>query len=281
MEVCDGTKHCLLGEDERNCDVNRCPSECTCYYNNDALYVRCQSGWTADTIDNMAAITNVLELTGGSVKKLDQGLLKRFLKLQSLFLTNNGIRDIQTLSFDGLSKLLWLNISQDNFTTLANDAFKGLDMLQGIVIKDVPLTSIAEFAFRGLKELQILVLIRGQDAKARDEEEMSVALRMAVIVGTDFCCWMPVIVMGLLSQTGAVIIQPHMYAWTVVFILPINSSLNPYLYTIFSMISARCSASGSRDSSNAAQQGAPKLSTSSDIAVCRRANTCPEDDTRL
>ncbi|XP_022109471.1 leucine-rich glioma-inactivated protein 1-like [Acanthaster planci] len=103
-----------------------------CYYKKDALYVRCQSGWTADTIDNMAAITNVLELTGGSVKKLDQGHMKRFLRLQSLFLTNNDIRDIQTLSFDGLSELLWLNISQDNFTTLTNDAFKGLDMLQGI-----------------------------------------------------------------------------------------------------------------------------------------------------
>ena len=77
---------------------------------------------------------------------------------------------------------------------------------------------------------------RGSTTHQSNREEINMALRMAVIVGTDFCCWMPVIIMGLLSQTGTVIIQPHMYAWTVVFILPINSSLNPYLYNIFSVI---------------------------------------------
>ncbi|XP_072017296.1 G-protein coupled receptor GRL101-like [Amphiura filiformis] len=67
-------------------------------------------------------------------------------------------------------------------------------------------------------------------------DDIRIAIKMGAIVGTDFICWMPVIIMGILSQTGAAVIPLEMYTWSVVFILPINSSLNPYLYTIASRI---------------------------------------------
>ncbi|XP_071509192.1 uncharacterized protein [Diadema antillarum] len=67
-------------------------------------------------------------------------------------------------------------------------------------------------------------------SSARDQE-IKLAAKMAVIVGTDFCCWMPVIIMGILSQTSLVELPVSLYAWCAVFILPINASLNPYLYT--------------------------------------------------
>ncbi|XP_038047561.1 uncharacterized protein LOC119721553 [Patiria miniata] len=69
---------------------------------------------------------------------------------------------------------------------------------------------------------------------AHRNREIKMAVKMAVIVGTDFACWMPVIIMGILSQTNTIEIGADMYGWIVVFILPINSSLNPYLYTIYS-----------------------------------------------
>lgn len=72
---------------------------------------------------------------------------------------------------------------------------------------------------------------------SNSQEEMRIAVKMAVIVGTDFMCWVPVIIMGILSQTEIVVIPLEAYTWSVVFILPINSSLNPYLYTISSLIS--------------------------------------------
>ena len=71
------------------------------------------------------------------------------------------------------------------------------------------------------------------------DQETKMAVKMALIVGTDFACWMPVIIMGILSQTGTVNIGPDIYAWTVVFILPINSSLNPYLYTVYTAVVSR------------------------------------------
>ena len=71
---------------------------------------------------------------------------------------------------------------------------------------------------------------------AHRSREIKMAVKMALIVGTDFACWMPVIIMGILSQTGTVDISPTIYAWVVVFILPINSSLNPYLYTAYTKV---------------------------------------------
>ncbi|XP_071798566.1 uncharacterized protein [Asterias amurensis] len=71
------------------------------------------------------------------------------------------------------------------------------------------------------------------------DDEVRMAIKMAAIVMTDFVCWIPVIVMGILSQSRIVEIPPETYAWVVVFILPINSSLNPYLYTIADLCSKR------------------------------------------
>ena len=58
------------------------------------------------------------------------------------------------------------------------------------------------------------------------------ARRMALIVFTDFCCWMPVVVIGILSLLGS-FHDPtkQAYAWIAVFVLPVNSSINPILYT--------------------------------------------------
>ncbi|XP_022103182.1 uncharacterized protein LOC110985962 isoform X2 [Acanthaster planci] len=78
------------------------------------------------------------------------------------------------------------------------------------------------------------------------DQEIKTAVKMALIVGTDFACWMPVIIMGILSQTGVVDISLDMYAWTVVFILPINSSLNPYMYTFYTTLASRRNNQGAR-----------------------------------
>eukprot|EP00057_Strongylocentrotus_purpuratus_P006290 XP_011660764.1 PREDICTED: G-protein coupled receptor GRL101 isoform X2 [Strongylocentrotus purpuratus] len=81
--------------------------------------------------------------------------------------------------------------------------------------------------------------------KTERKSEIRMAMKMAVIVGTDFLCWMPVIIMGILSQSGSAVIPVVTYVWTIVFVLPINSSLNPYLYTISTIIQQ----GGSRKSS--------------------------------
>ncbi|XP_033117159.1 G-protein coupled receptor GRL101-like [Anneissia japonica] len=66
----------------------------------------------------------------------------------------------------------------------------------------------------------------------RRAEEVKMATKMAMIVLTDFFCWFPIILMGIGSEVGAWKLPADIYAWSATFILPINSSLNPYLYTI-------------------------------------------------
>ncbi|XP_038064003.1 G-protein coupled receptor GRL101-like [Patiria miniata] len=73
---------------------------------------------------------------------------------------------------------------------------------------------------------------------AHREREFKMAAKMALIVMTDFCCWMPIIIMGILSQTGTVTLSTEVYAWVVVLVLPINSSLNPVLYTFLTVCCA-------------------------------------------
>ena len=69
------------------------------------------------------------------------------------------------------------------------------------------------------------------------KEEIRMALKMFVIVFTDFCCWIAVGMYSILVQTGAVEDNPDVYVWIATFVLPINASLNPFLYTLASVIS--------------------------------------------
>ena len=63
-------------------------------------------------------------------------------------------------------------------------------------------------------------------------KESAMAKRLVFIVMTDFCCWMPIIIIYILSLTGN-FDDPNKiaYVWIAVFVLPLNSSLNPILYT--------------------------------------------------
>lgn len=59
----------------------------------------------------------------------------------------------------------------------------------------------------------------------------SIGSRMVFIVLTDFSCWIPIIIIGIASLLGMEA-SPSVYAWIAVFVLPLNSALNPILYTI-------------------------------------------------
>ena len=96
--------------------------------------------------------------------------------------------------------------------------------------------------FFGMLLCYIIVFIQVKKSRrqvgrtANQDEEIKLAISVMVIVATDFLCWVPVIIMGVLSQTGTVVIPLDAYIWSVVFILPVNSSINPYLYTLASVI---------------------------------------------
>ena len=66
----------------------------------------------------------------------------------------------------------------------------------------------------------------------RMNQDSTIAKRMMFIILTDFFCWFPVIIISVLSLTGHLYDpRKQVYAWIAVFVLPINSSINPLLYT--------------------------------------------------
>ncbi|XP_061896042.1 relaxin receptor 1-like isoform X1 [Entelurus aequoreus] len=63
------------------------------------------------------------------------------------------------------------------------------------------------------------------------KKEVTIAKRFFSIVITDSLCWIPIFVLKILSLLQ-VEIPGTISSWVVVFILPINSALNPILYTL-------------------------------------------------
>lgn len=47
---------------------------------------------------------------------------------------------------------------------------------------------------------------------------------------TDFCCWVPLSIMAFINFAG-VRLSPEAYAVSAIVLLPINSSLNPIIYS--------------------------------------------------
>ncbi|GLH04296.1 Toll-like receptor Tollo, partial [Gryllus bimaculatus] len=65
----------------------------------------------------------------------------------------------------------------------------------------------------------------------RERRERAVAQRVALIVLTDCACWAPVMATQLLALAGVRVPQ-SLYAWLAVCVMPVNSALNPVLYTL-------------------------------------------------
>lgn len=74
--------------------------------------------------------------------------------------------------------------------------------------------------------------IQARSKSASAKRETALARRVFCIILTDCACWMPVIVIGLRSIVEKAFSAPGDIAvWLAVFALPINSALNPILYT--------------------------------------------------
>ncbi|XP_033746496.1 G-protein coupled receptor GRL101-like [Pecten maximus] len=91
------------------------------------------------------------------------------------------------------------------------------------------------FVFVGIAIGQIFIYkeISSDDKMLKSQrhfQDAAIARSLFLVVFSDFLCWFPVGVMGLMALSGEMI-PASTYAWTAVFILPINSALNPVIYT--------------------------------------------------
>lgn len=71
------------------------------------------------------------------------------------------------------------------------------------------------------------------NAHSKRKIEIKVAIRMFILVFTNFLCWFPIALVALASVFGNGVVTDLTFAkWAIVFIFPINSCLNPILYSL-------------------------------------------------
>ncbi|XP_042880098.1 relaxin receptor 1-like [Penaeus japonicus] len=98
--------------------------------------------------------------------------------------------------------------------------------------------NLIAFMFIAYAYIRMIIAIQESRMSLRSTQEKQdriLVKRFAFIVGTDFLCWMPVIVIKVVALSG-VGIDRTLYAWLAVFVLPVNSALNPILYTLATKI---------------------------------------------
>ncbi|XP_061194819.1 uncharacterized protein LOC133202983 [Saccostrea echinata] len=70
------------------------------------------------------------------------------------------------------------------------------------------------------------------------KREINLAKTLIMVAVTDMFCWIPIGVIGLLTFFG-IDVTAKVYAWVIVVVLPINSALNPIIYTFSAILRRR------------------------------------------
>ena len=66
---------------------------------------------------------------------------------------------------------------------------------------------------------------------SRKQQDLDIARRLFTIAATDFLCWFPVGLLGLLASTGTAVPGEVNVAMATL-VMPLNSAMNPFLYTM-------------------------------------------------
>ena len=98
------------------------------------------------------------------------------------------------------------------------------------------------FLFIAAGQLVVYTAVRGQSMTEKNNsdrrtKDLAVARRLFAVMASDFLCWFPVGVLGLLASRD-VPISGEVNVGIAIFVLPLNSALNPFLYSL-STIQAR------------------------------------------
>ncbi|XP_062615152.1 G-protein coupled receptor GRL101-like [Saccostrea cucullata] len=98
--------------------------------------------------------------------------------------------------------------------------------------------------FLGIIFGQFLILYEviksGSNSQASNirRREITLAKTVVSVVVTDILCWIPIGITGMLTFYG-IDVTMEIYAWIIVLVLPVNSAINPILYTLTAIIRDR------------------------------------------
>ena len=99
------------------------------------------------------------------------------------------------------------------------------------------------FVMIAVGQLFIYASVRGQSMAEQDDsdkrnKDLALAQRLFTVVVSDFLCWFPIGLLGLLASRD-VPISGEISVGMAIFVLPLNSALNPFLYSFNTMHARR------------------------------------------
>ena len=147
-------------------------------------------------------------------------LVRKVITENQEILVDDSIRNV---SFGSNARNITITTGQNAGMHFSTVIFCGFNLLCLLIIL-CSYIDIVKQVYRSRKE--------SGRRRVEIKHEISLNLKVAAIVSTDFFCWFPIIIGGILVQTGVLSLSPAVCAWAITFVLPINSAINPYLYTI-------------------------------------------------
>nr|KAG5711572.1 hypothetical protein BaRGS_016754 [Batillaria attramentaria] len=111
--------------------------------------------------------------------------------------------------------------------------FAGSEYAYGILI----VLNFVLFLMIAVGQVSIYASVRVQRMAMpnRKNQDQDIARRLLSVVVTDFLCWFPIGVLGLLASKG-VAIPSEVNVAVAICVLPLNSAVNPLLYTLNSVL---------------------------------------------
>nr|KAG5695389.1 hypothetical protein BaRGS_033602 [Batillaria attramentaria] len=103
-------------------------------------------------------------------------------------------------------------------------------------------------------------------------KDATIARRLTTIVLTDFLCWFPISCLGLQAFTGTPI-PSEVNVALAIFVLPLNSALNPFLYTLNIVLEKRRKVTEARMLERLAKQ----LASERHVRHVGTMTTCDDD----
>ena len=91
---------------------------------------------------------------------------------------------------------------------------------------------IQAFIYMAVRSQRMAITDPTQPAtSSQRSKDLIIASRLATVTLSDFLCWFPVGLLGVLASSG-VTISGEVNVAMAIFVLPVNSAINPFLYTL-------------------------------------------------